>query len=99
MMDDRQKNQKFSEEYIEVILTSITNIKDFYIFQENSKNTGMIHYRALDNKLYINMEEDDEFTSACIQFLKQRKVPVFSDIASLKEYEEQLLNKIFDSTA
>ncbi|MGL5942813.1 MAG: hypothetical protein ACRC2S_21085 [Waterburya sp.] len=86
--------KKFSEKYLETVLTSLTEINNFYILKQGSGDIGgLMHYLSSDGKLYMNVEENDDLAIACVQFLEKKGVPIFTDVSSLKKHEDKLLNK------
>ncbi|MGK7897030.1 MAG: hypothetical protein AB4372_26305 [Xenococcus sp. (in: cyanobacteria)] len=88
-----KNKKKFSEKYLKTLLTSLAEINNFYILKEGSEDIGgLMHYLSSDGALYINLEENDDLAMACVKFLEKKGVPVFTDIYSLKKYEEELLN-------
>lgn len=68
-------------------LNNLADIKDYYMHRFNSTNRCLIHYFDKQGKSWALMEDDDEFVSWCVEYLRKINAPEFDDIEEMKAFE------------
>lgn len=69
-------------------LTTLGEVKFFYIVELDGARSMVIHYVDNDDVVWCLMEEDEKLLWCCYEYLKKIGTPVLKSIEELEKYEK-----------